>query len=248
MIEEDLSTLIVGCSFIQNLNNPSFPINHVKWNTVGSSGSGNQAISARVIHECSQQKYKEVIVLWSGINRLDFPIGKAWHDVMPKDSNGYQTYPYYSIMKEIVWYHSGGFMLSGASDQSPSWFREWCKVQYKSSSLTYLTDLSLLSIIQAQSFLKSQSIPHKMAFIYDIDYDYERHYTGGHTGCYIEPGCGKIDRSSKLIDLVDWSIFTQHQPPYEYAKSLNQLEDGFHPKFDALSEWFKRALSIDLTS
>jgi len=245
---EELSTLIVGCSFVQNLNNPDFPINRVKWNTAGSSGSGNQAIASRVVYECAQQKYKEVIVMWSGINRLDFPIGRALHDVMPKNSDGHQKYAYYSIMEDIIWYHSGGFMLSGVSDASPLWFREWCKSQYKSSSPRYLTDLSILSIIQAQSFLQAQNIPYRMSFIYDIDHDYERHYTGGHTGRYIEPGCGKIDRSSKLIDLVDWSAFTQHQPPYEYGKSLNQLEDGFHPTYHTMIDWFNRAFAIDLTS
>ena len=248
MIEEDLSTLIVGCSFVQNLNNPSFSINRNKWITAGSSGSGNQAIAARILYECSQQNYKEVIVLWSGINRLDFPIGRALHDVMPKDSDGYPVYGYYSAMEDIIWYHSGGFMLSGASDDSPEWFRNWCKVQYKSSSSQYLTDLSILSIIQAQSFLQAQNIPYRMSFIYDIDFDYERHYTDGHTGCYIEPGCGKIDRSSNLTNLVDWSSFTTHQPPYEYARDIDQLDDGFHPKFTAIAEWFNRAFNIDLTS
>jgi hypothetical protein len=248
MADHELPTLIVGCSFVKNLNNPSLSINRTKWITVGSSGSGNQAISARVLHECSQNKYKEVIVLWSGINRLDFPIGRALHDVMPKDSDGYQKYCYYSIMEDIIWYHSGGFMLSGASDDSPEWFQNWCKVQYKSSSSRYLTDLSILSIIQAQSFLQAQNIPYRMSFIYDIDHDYERHYTSGRDGRYIEPGCGKIDRSSKLINLVNWQSFTSHQPPYEYAQSLGQLSDGFHPDCDAMLNWFNNALNIDLTT
>jgi hypothetical protein len=88
-----------------------------------------------------------------------------------------------------------------------------------------------------------------MAFIYDIDYDYEKHYTTeGYSDCYIEPSCGKIDRSSTLVNLVDWSSFTTHQPPYEYARDINQLEDGFHPKFTDMVEWFKRAFSIDLIS
>jgi hypothetical protein len=248
MTDQELPTLIVGCSFIQNLNNPSFSINRNKWITAGSSGSGNQAIAARVIHEYLRAEYKEVIVLWSGINRLDFPVGRAWHNVMPKGSDGYPVYSYYSMMDEIIWYHSGGFMLSGTSPDSPSWFKEWCKLQYKGSSPRYLTDLSLQNIIQTQGFLNSRKIPYKMSFIYDVDYDYERHYPGGHTDCYIEPGCGKIDRSSNLINLVDWTSFTTHQPPYEYARDTDQLEDGFHPNFTAMAEWFNRAFKIDLTT
>jgi hypothetical protein len=246
MTEQDLPTLIVGCSFVQNLNNPSFLINRNKWLTAGSSGSGNQAISARVMHECSQHKYKEVIVLWSGINRLDFPVAKSLHDVMPKDSNGYPVYCYYSVMGEVVWYHSGGFMLSGTSPGSPGWFQDWCRTQYKGSSSQYLTNLSMMSIIHTQSFLQTQNIPYKMSFIYNIDYDYERNFNRNDT--YIEPGCGKIDRSSKLVKLVNWAPFTKHQPPYEYAKSLHQLEDGFHPQCSAMLDWFNRAFNIDLTT
>jgi hypothetical protein len=248
MTDQQLPTLIVGCSFVQNLNNPQNNVNHQQWHTLGSSGSGNQAIAHRVIHACAEQSYKEVVVLWSGINRLDFPIGKDLHDVMPKNYDGYQTYSYYTPMDDIVWYHSGGFMLSGTSNESPQWFRDWCRAQYKSASPRYLTDLSLLSIIQTQSYLKARNIPFRMSFIYDIDFDYQRHYNGGHTGRYIEPGCGKIDRSSGLVKQVDWSMFTSYQPPYEFGRELNQLEDGFHPEFSAMSEWFKRAFSIDLTT
>jgi len=248
MTQHDLPTLIVGCSFVKNLNNPEYSVNLDRWTLAGSSGSGNQAIAARVLHECAQKNYREVIVIWSGINRLDFPVGLSWHRAMPLDSEGYPKYSYYSVMGDVVWYHSGGYMLSGCSSDSPDWFRNWCKTQYKSSSPRYLTDLSLQCIIQTQSFLKSQSIPYKMSFIYDIDFDYERHFTDGHRGCYIEPGCGKMDKSSDLVNLVNWSNFTSHCPPYEYAKSIDQLEDGFHPTGPAMIDWFNRALNIDLTA
>lgn len=242
-----MSKLIVGCSFIQNLNNPIYNINRKQWKTKGSSGSGNQAISARVIYECARKnKYDEVLVLWSGINRLDFPIGRPLHDTMPVTADGYPKYEYYSKMDEVIWYHSGGFSLSGCSIDSPPWFRDWCRTQYKSSTPKYLTDLTLQSIVNTQGFLSARGIPYRMSFIYDIDVDYERNWPGRHSGVYIEPGCGKIDRSSPLINLVDWSKFIQHQPPYEYARDSTQLEDGFHPTYQGMSNWFKSALDIDL--
>lgn len=246
MIDEDLSTLIVGCSFVQNLTQPGYKINQKKWITKGSSGSGNQAIAARVLHECAQEDYKEVIILWSGINRLDFPIGIPYHRTMLVDSSGNPKYGYYVVLDDVVWYHSGGWGSSGCLQDSPQWFRNWCQVQYKSSSQKYLTDLTLQSIIQTQSFLKSQRIPYRMSFIYNIDVDYKKNHNKLER--YIEPGCGKIDRSSSLIDLVDWTTFTTHKPPYEFAHEIDQLEDGFHPRFSAMNEWFKRAFSIDLTA
>lgn len=243
-----MTTLIVGCSFVQNLNDPINGVDKDKFKFCGTAGSGNQAIAARVQHEISHnQDYEKVIVLWSGINRLDFPIGRPYHNTMPVDKDGYPAYAYYSLMNDVVWYHSGGWSLSGCSDESPGWFRDWCRTQYLSSTPRYLTDLSAQAIIATQGFLDKCGIPYQMAWIYDVDADYQRHFTGGHTGTtYIEPGCGKIDRNSILLNLIDWTKFTKFTPPYEFGNQSNSLWDGFHPHFESMRKWFKLALDVDL--
>jgi hypothetical protein len=246
-----MSTLIVGCSFIDNLgNNPLYTINREQWKTKGSAGAGNQAISARVIYECAKNQYDEVLVLWSGINRLDCPIGRPLHATMPVSADGNPKYKFYSKMDDVIWYHSGGFFLSGCSIDSPPWFRDWCITQYKSCTPQYLTELTLQSIINTQGFLNTHGVPYRMSFIYDIDADYESNgnWPGRQSGVFILPSCGKIDRSSRLTNLVDWSKFIQHQSPHEYARDSMQLEDGFHPTYQGMSNWFKSALDIDLTT
>ena len=118
--------------------------------------------------------------------------------------------------------------------------RDFFYNQYLSSSARYLTDLTALAVLSAQSFLTAQGIPYDMSFIYDIDKQYVDHN--------IEPGCGRIDRSSPWVSMIDWQKFTKITPPYEYALAQGQLEDGFHPVFDCMIQWIQQAFDIDLKS
>jgi hypothetical protein len=235
-------SLIVGCSFVENLNyrpeKSLTPINPNHFAVRGKSGSGNQAIAARVAWEISNHPYKQVIVLWSGINRLDFPIGKPLHDTFPKTSEGRPVYGYHTDLGDVVWYHSGGFALSGCSDQCPKQIRDFFQNQYKSCTPRYLTDMTMLSVWQTQRLLESKGIPYKMGFIYDIHHPYVEHY--------LEPGLGMVDTTSSYYDQIDWSVF-QPSTPYEWARDRNQLlADNFHPTFNGMWAWFKEEMAIDI--
>jgi hypothetical protein len=210
---------------------------------VGSCGSGNQAIAARVTYELSKYKYEKVIVMWSGINRLDFPIPTTLHQLQPKNNNGQYLYEYFTELDTVTWYHSGGFGASGTGKKCPSILRDWFKTQYIDASPGYLTDLTLSSIISTQAILKQYNIPTVMSFIYDIDRDYTNDAV-----FYVDNVCGKIDRSSNLMSLVDWSCFVNVLPPLEFARQTNTIsKDGFHPTNDGLIDWFDKSLNINLT-
>ena len=82
-------TLIVGCSFVARLtyrlSDDDYHVNAQKYTILSSPGSGNQALAARTIYELSQNKYDQVVVLWSGINRLDFPVSAELNKTYPKN-------------------------------------------------------------------------------------------------------------------------------------------------------------------
>ena len=238
-------TLIVGCSYIENLDSkhcvgpeqvsPRFVLR-------GSSGAGNQSIAARVAYECSYNNYDRVIVLWSGIFRLDFPVGQPLHKTAPVRLRGKHKYEYFTEMGHTVWYHSGGWGLSGCSENSPEFFRNFCTAQYRGATPQYLSEMSLLSIMQTQCFLNQHNIPYDMSFIYDVNQNY--------TEPAVEPGCGKLYQESAYFNLVDWKKFTPAVAPYEFAKTIDDgfEPDGFHPKFNTMNKWFKTYLNEDLTS
>jgi hypothetical protein len=231
-----MKTLIAGCSYVENLNWKNL-VNNEKFILRGTSGAGNQSIANRVVYECSKTSYNDVIVLWSGINRLDFPIGRDLHNTMPRKKNGNFVYQYFTEMDDVVWYHSGGYRLSGTSDDAPKFLREWLHYQYLSANQQYLSMLTLLSIIQTQAFLESKNISYQMGFIYNVDINY--------TESHIEPGCGQLDRTSNLNNLIDWSKFVM-MPPFEYARDHGEYFDGFHPTFDTMDRWFRECLEIDI--
>jgi len=228
-------TLVVGCSFVENLiyesADPKLKINPNHFTIRGKSGSGNQAIAARVAWEIANHPYKQVIVLWSGINRLDFPIGKSLHDTFPKTSEGFPVYPYHTDLDDVIWYHSGGFLLSGCDNQCPVQIRDFFQNQYRSSTPRYLSDMTLLSVWQTQRLLQAHGIPNKMSFIYDIHH--------GYTGSFIEPGCGRVDVTSPYYGKIDWDLF-QKNTPFEWARERDLLwPDNFHPTFEGMWAWFK---------
>jgi len=232
-------TLIVGCSYIENLDIEQVSSRFV---LCGSSGAGNQSIAARVAYECSCNNYDRVIVLWSGIFRLDFPVSLALHKTTPVSLDGKRKYEYFTEIGSAVWYHSGGWGLSGSSKDSPWFFRNFCQAQYQGATPRYLSELSLLGILQTQCFLNQQNIPYDMSFIYDVNQNY--------TDPNVEPGCGKLARESAYINLIDWTKFTPTIAPYEFAKTIDNgfEQDGFHPNFDTMNAWFKKYLNEDLTS
>jgi len=229
----------VGCSYLHNID--QLQINTDKFEIRATPGSGNQSMAARVIYECSQRQFDQVVVVWSGINRLDFPIGKELHKVQSKNKLGEYDYGYFTEIGDMAWYHSGGWGLSGCSYPCPTFLQYFFKNQYVGSTNRYLSDMSLLAIIQVQSFLAHRAIPYKMSFIYDIHND--------HIEPQFAPGLGNLDKASPLNTQVDWTKFSMDLPMFEYAQDTEQLsKDKFHPTSDCMIEWFKTYMDIDLTA
>lgn len=238
-------TLLVGCSFIDRLNyrlnESDYHINAKKYHVLASPGSGNQAIAARTIYQLSQDIYDRVVVVWSGINRLDFPISIELHKTYPP--NRENSWVCSCPVGSMAWYHSGGILGSGPGEltATPEPLKRFFQTQYlgTESGSRYLTDLSLLSILSTQAVLGRANIPYQMAFIYDT----QRSIPGEQE----EHSHGIMDTTSPLYNQIDWKKFTRFESPYEWAKRHNKLEsDQYHPTRNAMVDWFKLAFDIDL--
>lgn len=236
-------TLLVGCSFLARLtyrlSKDDLHINAKNFKILASPGSGNQALAARTIYEVSQEHYDQVAVIWSGINRLDFPISEELQRTYPVNVDQWAAG---CNIGSMAWYHSGGMLGSGTGDSgTPEPVRQWFRTQYLGtvSGSLYLTDLSLLAIASCQAVLEQKKIPYQMAFIYDtqrsIPMEQEEH------------SHGVMDKSSPLYNLINWRKFTTFESPYEWAKRLGRLEnDNYHPTRNAIIDWFRLAMNIDL--
>jgi hypothetical protein len=227
--------LIVGCSFVQTMHMSLRTINFNGVDILGSAAASNSSIASRVIYQLARQQYKKVIVLWSGINRLSVPVGIDLHKLYQLNNN---PYPYYDHQETLVWYHSGGIMVS-SSDRIPKFVKEYFETQYKTVSPQFLTDQTLLNIISVQSLLENKNIDYEMNFIYDIHKDYSDFHS--------EYCLGRIDSASTLYDLVNWNKINQSPAPFEWATRHGQLmDDQFHPTPEGIVDWFNIHLGVNL--
>lgn len=237
-------TLLVGCSFLARLtyrlSDDDYHINAQRYRVLASPGSGNQALAARTIYEVTQNNYDQVIVLWSGINRLDFPVSQELQKTFPhtKENSWIACCP----VGSMAWYHSGGIIGTGTeTSATPESLKQFFRTQYlgTESGSKYLTELSLLGIISTQAVLDKANIPYQMGFIYDT----QRNIPGEQE----EHSHGIMYKDTPLYGAVDWTKFTRFDSPYEWAKRAGRLEqDNYHPTRNAMIDWFRLAMNIDL--
>jgi hypothetical protein len=221
--------LIVGCSYVHNLKFDE-QIDHCRYSIHGSPGAGNQAIAARAIHEIVQQDFDQVIVLWSGVNRLDMPVPLSLHRTF--------DYNFVDIVGNIAWYHSGGIGCSGQSADSPKTVKQYFDTLYVGADQHYLSELTLSSVLSVQTLLKNKNIPYKMCFIYNVhSSDTSRH----------EMSHGALSKESCLYSQIDWSVFDA-EPPWEWASDRGRLDHTeYYPIRDIFFEWFLAQMKVDLT-
>ena len=238
-----MKTLIVGCSFCRKLDY-QFPD---QWQidpsvaVCATSGTGNQAIAARVFYECSQNDYDRVVVVWTGVNRLDSVITRELHETYPGAWEGNPAYSFCTPLEGSVWYHSGGQAGSWTWDKTcPDDIRQIFKTQYLGADSRYLTDNSLLSIVNVQGFLEKSHIDYQMSFIYDPFADYSQTPHEHHFGT--------INKNSPYYRLVDWTKINTNCTAFEWSMQHSALEsDKLHPTRDAMREWINLAFDIDIS-
>lgn len=238
-----LKTLIVGCSFCTTLGEQKSG----QWQlspdvTVqATSGTGNQAIAARVLYECSRSHYNRVIVIWTGINRLDTVITRALHETYPGALDSRPEYNFCTPLEGSVWYHSGGQAGSWTWDKTcPRDIQQIFKTQYLGADSRYLTDSSLSNIVLTQSFLQSRGIEHDMSFIYNPFADYSE---TPYDHCF-----GTINQTSAYFDLINWQEIKLENTAFEWAKSQEfaMESDTLHPTRNAMRTWIDLTFGIDI--
>lgn len=223
--------LVVGCSFLCDLYSDN---EHIK--VIHMPGAGNQLIAATVLHEIAQEKYKSVYVTWSGINRVDIPIGLDLHRTFNT------SYEYHRQLGSTVWYSSGGIGASGNSAECPGEIRKIFHSMYVGATQDYLTDLTLSSIVLVQGVLAQQHIPYKMSFIYDA-----KNFSFDQELGWLVPVLGRLSTHTDLYALVDWSKIQTTNTPFEWCQTHGLLkEDRFHPTQAGISQWFLENFELDI--
>lgn len=253
--------LIAGCSFAAIEALAPLPpwdgINYQRYHFRGTVAAGNQAIAARVRWEVERNHYDHVVVLWSGINRIDIPLAVDFHRRMPP------TYRFILDLEDPVWYLSGGIAGSWQqNDACPEWVRDQFREAFLHQTARSASDVTLREVAELQTWLDDRALSYDMSFIYDIHRDYNdrvdvtnnryRRVAAADRWPHwlaLEHCLGQVDTGSEYYDQIDWSRCVSQDTPYEWCEYRDLLQpDRFHPTKDGLRQWFDQVLSIDLLS
>ena len=218
-----MKILISGCSFSQwpeipggkNICWPAYIQGH-DVHTVAEAAAGNQYICDSIIRGVLEQRPDMVLVMWSGVSRLDYLTSvedPAWNSL-------FDSYGFYRRIPggKLGWIFSGGQM--GTWFKHPVAHRMFYEM-YKVSSELSLANINLTEIIKLQNFLKAKHIPYRfMSYV---------NYWG--QGDNLSPngdfGIGKFFELRYLINEIDFGpwIFsnTDRDGIYEMAQKSNDF-------------------------
>jgi hypothetical protein len=191
-------------------------------------GAGNKYISDSVIHQCTVNKYDAVLVMWSGLTRLDIPV--------PTSLRLFDDYDFKRPVGPFNYIMSGGVV--GSWQHHPDAIRLF-EDTYKFLSTTELVWLSLLEIIKLQGFLKNLGI--KYYFMSYINY-WNQPQSWLSRNC--DPPLGDFIKLKDIVNQIDFSqwIFLNDNRDgiYEIAQQSNLFEeDNWHPNSVADRHWAK---------
>lgn len=239
-----MKVLISGCSFTQWPDYPGGPNIcwprylhelHPEWQikSLAEAGAGNQYICDSIIRELSENTYNQVLVMWSGVSRLDYLTSledDAWEKL-------YNSYGFFRRLpnNKLGWIFSGG--------QLGTWFKnpvahKMFYEMYKVSSKLSLANINLMEIIKLQNYLQAKNIKYKFMSYVNYWTTGDHISPNGDFGVYDFPELNSIVRQ---IDFSSW-IFLDNQKRsiYDLAKLNNDFHnDKFHPGPDVHKEWAK---------
>jgi hypothetical protein len=191
-------------------------------------GAGNKYIADSIIHYVNQSHYDIVLVMWSGLTRLDIPLS---------DTSWFDNYTNKSYLEMAGGTH---YIMSGG--QVGNWLEHpMAKIlfenTYKFTQFKDLALLSLLEMIKLQYFLQSKNI--KYYFMSYINYwNQPEDWVSKNLDCGIN-NYPILDNIIKEIDFSRWIFLNENKDGlFELAVQNNDLlDDDYHPAKTTQNQW-----------
>ena len=218
------SLLVNGCSFTARSENPSWAdYLNVPNKNIAQHGAGNKWICDSTITELLYKEYDMVLVMWSGLTRIDEII----------DEETFNKFWYFKS-KNNIGIHYGHCAIGDSLDTPMS---DIAKPKITFSDLREMVFDSLLNMIKLQEFLKARD--QKYRFMSFMNYWNESYIENGLT----QPSVRGLELDSLVdkIDFKNWIFLNEGKDGiFELAREKNLYkEDGVHPSNEANKQWAK---------
>jgi hypothetical protein len=226
-----MKILASGCSFTAGWSEPraNWPSRIHRGDAVKNlayAGAGNRYISQSIVIELlhNLEYYDLVLVMWSGLQRMDMMINNIVYDHLDSHKISVGGSYCYGFLGDAYSHKHNEVLLQSAS-----------KEMFKLSNEETLGCASLIEMINLQNFLKANSIPYR--FMSYVNYWGDAaQVTNLNFGVHKYLSCSQL---AKHLDFDNFLFYNDsHDGFYEFARDKNMIaDDGFHPTLQAHIEW-----------
>jgi len=209
-----MKILINGCSFTQ----PDFSwANHIakQFNAelinLAMSAAGNTYISNATMSELQERQYDLVLIMWSGLERVDIRVS----DINQFEQSGYISGNQY--IRGHRYAQQNWVFGVGHKNLDPLLNSNVYRAYFKYQDLLDHAAKSFYNMLSLESYLKSRNIPYAFSF-------YQNY----------------INDLGKYSDQLDWNFIFNSPNITDLATKINDFEnDGIHPGPSAHEYWSK---------
>jgi hypothetical protein len=221
------SVLINGCSFSRGPISWPYYLSSVDQDrlvNLAMASAGNTYIHESTVWELSQRKYDLVLIMWSGICRVDFKV-----DDIDAFSN-YKCTSNYQLTKND-WPTKKVIPVNDQDYVDLNWvfaakFGQQIKNTeiYKHVGIEQMAYHFLIKLISLQNTLKILDIPYCFFFGF--------------------PDKDDLIANTNLCKLVDWDNIYIEENIWDIAKKTNDFDETRHPGINTNKTWAKMVDSI----
>lgn len=219
--------LINGCSFTRGP--VAWPyhlksIDQQSFTNLALSSAGNTYIHESTIYELSQRSYQGVIIMWSGLSRVDAKVesidlfDNTWYTSnFQRTTNDWQEKIVEPINDQDYVDPDWVFGLGHQNQDPVITERKIFDGLYRYQNLKQFAFHFLIKLISLQNTLKSMNIPYVFTFY--------------------QPYQMVLQTETNLCKLVDWNNIYTKQNIYEIAKQNNDVDQDNHPGLKSNQIW-----------
>lgn len=239
-----MQVLISGCSFTQwpehpggpNICWPKFLADlHPNWQikNLAEPAAGNQYIADSVVRSVIKNRPDHVLVMWSGMSRLDYLT--SLED--PDWERLFDSYGFYRRVEDCP--NKLGYIFSGG--QLGTWYKnpvahKMFYEMYKVSSTLSLASINLMEIVKLQNFLENKGISYH--FMSYVNYWNKQEHVSPN-GDFGVMAFHELNDIISEINFRRWIFVDQAcNGIYELAQQKKDFQpDGFHPGISIYKQW-----------